>query len=80
MRNTPTCCEYHGMADGGCNQGRDCPARRAEREIAAEPIGCESALPIVTTELQPIPRTYRLGWWPVVILAIVAWALVSYGR
>jgi hypothetical protein len=37
-----TCCDHYGI---NCRQGRECPARQAERAIQQSPLGVEAALP-----------------------------------
>lgn len=51
--------------------------RQAETLIQGDPLGVESALPI--TYIGSEPRR-RIGWWPVVVLALLAWIAVIYGR
>ncbi len=28
MPDLPSCCKFHGFPEGGCREGRACPARR----------------------------------------------------
>jgi hypothetical protein len=65
----PSCCEYHGMADGGCNEGRACPERDAA--YRASPQGYESALPVQFLGDEPKP-VRRISFGAVAFFTIAA--------
>jgi hypothetical protein len=69
----PSCCEYHGMADGGCNEGRACPERDAA--YRASPQGYESALPVQFLGNEPTPA--RVSWKALLFLALAAGGFLS---
>lgn len=75
----PTCCEFHGKADGGCREGRDCPERALRASEAAQG-GYECALPpIVADTLTPVRRWnwQAIGYWSAILAAIAFGLLIG---